>query len=56
MRQVRVNPGLINMGTRAIVALMNSLVETGLAQVQAPYTQQQLIEALSAALPAHCVL
>ena len=35
---------------------MNSLVETGLAQVQAPYSLQQLIEALSAALPAHCVL
>ncbi|KAG0932777.1 hypothetical protein G6F31_016467 [Rhizopus arrhizus] len=35
---------------------MNSLGETGLAQVQAPYSLQQLIEALSAALPAHCVL
>jgi glycolate oxidase len=44
------------MGARAIVALMNSLVETGLAQVQAPYSLQQLIEALSAALPTHCVL
>ncbi len=35
---------------------MNSLVETGLAQVQAPYSLQQLVEALSAALPSHCVL
>ena len=35
---------------------MNSLVETGLAQAQPPYSPQQLIEALLAALPAHCVL
>ena len=35
---------------------MNSLVETGLAHVQAPYSLQQLVEALSAALPSHCVL
>ena len=35
---------------------MNSLVETGLAQAQPPYSSQQLIEALLAALPAHCVL
>ena len=35
---------------------MNSLVETGPAQAQPPYSPQQLIEALLAALPAHCVL
>jgi glycolate oxidase len=53
---MRVNPGLRPPSGRAIVSSMNSLVETGLAQAQPPYSSQQLIEALLAALPAHCVL
>ena len=53
---MRVNPGLRPPSGRAIVSSMNSLVETGLAQAQPPYSPQQLIEALLAALPAHCVL
>ena len=56
VRRMRVNPGLRPTSGRAIVALMNSLVETGLAHAQAPYSLQQLVEALSAALPSHCVL
>src|SRR5690606_22985908 len=41
---------------RAIVALMNSLVEPNLSHTQQPFSAKQVIDALHAVLPAHCVL